>query len=216
MESGLKKALVGEFLGTFLLVLIGVGSCVYENAGGGLGAAGIGFFFGLSVALAVLIFGKWSGAHINPAVSVAFVLTGHLERRKLLPYTVAQCAGALAASGLHTVIWPEVDNYGVTGFEMNWTGGFALEFGLTALLMGSIYWAIATAKRSRHVALVAGCVVGLEAWLAGPLCGASMNPVRSLSPAIVSGDCSQLWVYLIATTLGAAVIALAFKPKPVA
>lgn len=208
-----SRAYLAEFVGTYLLVFLGPGAAVVDSLYGGLGAFGIGVVFGLVVWAMIRLLGSSSGAHINPAVTLAFAYSGDLRWNRVLPYMLAQCSGALAASYTHVVMWPQVERYGMTSFEGHWTYGFGLELGLTIVLMGSIYFAIHTEVRRKWVATIVGATVGLEAWLVGPYCGASMNPARSLGPAVASGDVSQLWVYLMATTLGALLVAAGVKAR---
>lgn len=181
--------------------------------GGSLGAFGIAVAFGLIVWGMIRLVGPTSGAHINPAVSAAFAFSGHLPFSRLSGYVIAQFLGGLAASFTHVLMWPHISNYGMTSFSFSTAEGFALEFFLTVILMGGIYWAIHTPQREKWVATIAGTIVGFEAWLAGPLCGASMNPARSFGPAVASSDTSQLWVYLVATTTGALATAMVFKAR---
>ena len=209
----LSRACGAEFIGTYLLVFLGPGSAVVDSLYGGLGAFGIGVAFGVVVWAMIRLLGATSGAHINPAVSIAFAWSGDLPWNRVLPYILTQCSGALAASYTHVLIWPEVERYGMTSFEGHWTFGFGLELGLTMVLMGSIYFAIHTEARRKWVATIVGTTVGLEAWLVGPYCGASMNPARSLGPAVASGDISQLWVYIVATSVGALLVAAGVKAR---
>lgn len=209
----LSRACGAEFIGTYLLVFLGPGAAVVDSLYGGLGAFGIGVAFGVVVWAMIRLLGATSGAHINPAVSIAFAWSGDLPWNRVLPYILTQCSGALAASYTHVLIWPEVERYGMTSFEGHWTFGFGLELGLTMVLMGSIYFAIHTEARRKWVATIVGTTVGLEAWLIGPYCGASMNPARSLGPAVASGDVSQLWVYIVATSVGALLVAAGVKAR---
>lgn len=211
--SSLSRACGAEFIGTYLLVFLGPGAAVVDSLYGGLGAFGIGVAFGVVVWAMIRLLGATSGAHINPAVSIAFAWSGDLPWKRALPYILTQCSGALAASYTHVLIWPEVERYGMTSFEGHWTFGFGLELGLTMVLMGSIYFAIHTETRRKWVATIVGTTVGLEAWLVGPYCGASMNPARSLGPAVASGDVSQLWVYIVATSVGALLVAAGVKAR---
>lgn len=209
----LSRACGAEFIGTYLLVFLGPGAAVVDSLYGGLGAFGIGVAFGVVVWAMIRLLGATSGAHINPAVSIAFACSGDLPWNRVLPYILAQCSGALAASYTHVLMWPAVERYGMSSFEGHWTFGFGLELGLTIVLLGSIYFAIHTKARRKWVATIVGTTVGLEAWLVGPYCGASMNPARSLGPAVASGDVSQLWVYIVATCVGALLVAAGVKAR---
>ena len=208
-----SHAYLAEFLGTYLLVFFGPGAAVVDSMYVRLGDFGIGVVFGLVVWAIIRLLGFSSGAHINPAVTLAFAYSGDLPWNRVLPYMTAQYLGALAASFSHAWMWPEVERYGMTTYEGHWTYGFCLELGLTIVLMGSIYFALHTGARRKWVASIAGTTVGLEAWLAGPYCGASMNPARSLGPAVASEDVSQLWVYIVASSLGALLVSAGVKGR---
>lgn len=209
----LKRSLA-EFLGTYVLVLIGPGAVVVDNVSGGmLGNAGIALAFGVVVWAMIACLGKISGAHINPAVSLALTLSRHLERRFLLPYILAQLTGGIAAAFTLAAIWPDEASYGPTLLSTPLSGGILLEFGSTALLMASIYWSIHSEARQKYVSLIVGATVGLLAFFVGPLTGASMNPARSLGPALASDTLSHLWVYLVVTTLGALAVGFHYRLK---
>lgn len=201
----MKKYLT-EFLGTYALVFAGTGAIIIDQqTHGGVTHAGIAVTFGLVIMSMIYAFGDISGAHLNPAVSIAFTLAGKFPFRQLLPYIISQLTGALAASFTLKFLFPASQYLGATlpaGSDMQ---SFILEFILTFFLMLVI---ISVAKGSKEQGMFAGLaigsVVGLEAMFAGPICGASMNPARSLAPAIVSGHIEHLWIYLVATTIGAA------------
>lgn len=199
------KKLTAEFLGTFALVFAGTGAIVINAASGGsIGHQGIALTFGLIVLAMVYCFGDISGAHLNPAVSLAFAAAGRFSWAEVPGYLGAQTLGALAASGTLRVLFPADDRLGATlpaGPEMQ---SFFLEFILTALLMLVVLSVSMGAKEKGITAgIVIGAIIALEAMFAGPISGASMNPARSLAPAIVSGHLEHLWIYLLAPTLGA-------------
>lgn len=199
------RKLLAELLGTFTLVFAGTGAIVINAAShGAIGHAGIALTFGLVVLAMIYTFGDVSGAHLNPAVTIAFAVSRRFAWREVPGYLGAQIAGALAASLLLRVLYPEDATLGATlpaGSEMQ---SFVLEVVLTAILMLTILSVSTGAKEKGITAGIAiGGVVGLEAMFAGPACGASMNPARSLAPALVSGHLEHLWVYLVATVLGA-------------
>ena len=199
------KKLLAEFLGTFALVFAGTGAIVINRASSGaLGHVGIAITFGLIVLAMIYTFGDVSGAHFNSAVTIAFAAAGRFAWRQVPAYVGVQAAGALAASGVLRLLFPEDGILGATlpaGSEMQ---SFILELILTAVLMLTILSVSTGAKEKGVTAGIAiGAVIGLEAMFAGPICGASMNPVRSLGPAVVSGHLEHLWIYLIAPVVGA-------------
>lgn len=196
---------LSEAFGTFALVFAGTGAIVINDvSGGAVTHPGIALTFGLIVLAMILSIGPVSGAHINPAVTIAFAACGRLPRRELLPYVLAQCAGAVLASLLLRALFEEHANLGATLPAGSASQSLVLEGILTLLLMFVIL-SVATGAKEQGLAAAAaiGGVVGLEALFAGPISGASMNPARSLGPALVSGKLGDLWVYLLAPVAGA-------------
>ncbi|HST31734.1 MAG TPA: aquaporin [Chthoniobacterales bacterium] len=199
------KKLAAEFIGTFALVFAGTGAIIInETSGGAITHVGVALTFGLIVLAMIYTVGDISGAHLNPAVSLGFVAAQRFPVREALPYIVSQFAGAVAASGLLRVLFPENAMLGATipaGSEMQ---SFILELILTAILMFAILGvSTGAAEKGITAGIVVGAVIGLEAMFAGPICGASMNPARSLAPALISGHWQHLWIYLVAPVLGA-------------
>lgn len=200
------KKLLAELLGTFTLVFAGTGAIVINSASQGIIThAGIALVFGFVVLAMIHTFGDVSGAHFNPAVTLAFAVAGRLAWRQAPGYLAAQAAGALAASSLLHFLFPQDSTFlGGTlpaGGEMQ---SFVLEAVLTGILMLTILSVSTGAKEKGVTAGIAiGAVIALEALFAGPVSGASMNPVRSLAPALVSGHLDHLWIYLSAPVLGA-------------
>jgi len=196
---------LAEFLGTFILVFAGTGAIVINQASGGvIGHPGIALTFGLVVLALIYTFGDISGAHLNPAVSIAFAAAGRFPWKEVPPYLAAQLAGAFAASGLLKFLVPGPGTLGATLPAGSASQSFVLEVVLTAILMLVILGVSTGAKEKGITAGIAiGATVGLEAMFAGPACGASMNPARSLAPAIVSGHFQHLWLYPVATVFGA-------------
>lgn len=194
-----------EFLGTFIMVFAGTGAIVINQAAGGvIGHPGIALTFGLVVLAMIYTFGDISGAHLNPAVTVAFAAARRFPWQEVPTYLAAQFAGAFAASGLLRFLFPGPGSLGATLPTGSASQSFVLEVVLTAILMLVILGVSTGAKEKGITAGIAiGATVGLEAMFAGPICGASMNPARSLAPALVSGHLQHLWLYPAATVLGA-------------
>ncbi len=200
----MKKCL-SEFLGTFALVFAGTGACVTNDvSGGAVTHVGIALTFGLVVMALIYTFGDISGAHLNPAVTTAFALAGRFPWSAVPQFISAQAAGAFGASGLLRLLFPHHDTLGATLPRDTALQSFGLEIVLTFLLMLTILSVSTGAKEKGITAGIAiGGVILLEAMFAGPISGASMNPIRSLAPAAVSGHMEHLWVYLTAPMLGA-------------
>ncbi|MBL4587378.1 MAG: MIP family channel protein [Flavobacteriales bacterium] len=200
------RKLLAEFLGTFGLVFAGCGIVVVNDVAGGIvGHLGISTVWGLIVMTMVYSFGDVSGAHINPAVSIAFWLSGRFPLKELGPYIVAQSVGSITASGLLFYLFPTNEYYGTTLVSDTIMQSFVMEIVITFLLMLII---IMVATGSKEVGILAGVAIGaavaIFALLAGPITGASMNPARSLGPALVSGHLENLWLYFAAPIIGAA------------
>ena len=201
----LKKS-VAEITGTFALVFCGTGAMVIDKeTGGAVSHVGVAITFGLIVMSMIYALGHISGAHLNPAVSIAFVIAGRLPVKSLGIYIASQIAGALLASAVLKILFPANEFLGGTLPAGSAMQSFILELILTFLLMLVI---INVATGSKEQGLFAGIAIGsvvlLEAMFAGPVCGASMNPARSIGPALVSGHTKYLWVYIIAPITGAA------------
>jgi aquaporin Z len=201
----LHKKLLAELLGTFCLVFAGTGAIIINGASRGtISHDGIAITFGLIVLAMIYTLGDISGAHLNPAVTLGFVAAQRMPKSQLLPYVFAQCGGALAASATLRVLFPQDATLGATLPVGSSTQSFVLEFILTAILMFVILGVSTGAKEKGITAgIVVGAVIGLEAMFAGPVCGASMNPARSLAPALVSLHFGALWIYVLAPVLGA-------------
>jgi aquaporin Z len=197
---------IAELFGTFALVFAGTGAIViHDVSGGAVSHAGIALTFGLVVLAMIYAVGEVSGAHLNPAVTIGFFLARRFPASRLLPYVVSQCIGAFLASSLLHLLFPSNATLGATIPAGPVAQSVILEFVLTLLLMFVILSVSTGAKEKGITAGIAvGAVIAFEAMFAGPISGASMNPARSLAPAVVSGHLASLWVYLIAPALGAA------------
>ena len=203
-KQGMRKNLA-EFLGTFVLVFAGTGAIVINEVSGGvIGHAGIAMVFGLVVMSMIYSFGDVSGAHFNPAVTIAFWAAGRFPGKEIAGYVVFQFAGALTASGCLALLFPNNQLLGGTQPAGSAMQTLALEVILTAILMFVILSVSTGAKEKGITAGIAiGSVIAFEAMFAGPISGASMNPARSLGPALISGNLQHLWIYLAGTTIGA-------------
>jgi len=199
------KPLFAEFLGAFALVFAGTGAIVIDHASGGVvGHAGVALTFGLVVLAMIHTFGDVSGAHLNPAVTLGFAVARRFAWGAVPGYVLAQTGGALAASGLLRFLFPDDATLGATLPAGPWSQSFILEIVLAFLLMLTIL-SVSTGSKEKGITagIAIGAVIGLEAMFAGPICGASMNPARSLGPALVSGHLDHLWLYLAAPVIGA-------------
>jgi aquaporin Z len=201
----MRKRLCAELVGTFALVFAGTGAIVINQASGGaITHPGIALTFGLIVLTMIYTFGDVSGAHFNPAVTTAFAVAGRFAWREVPGYVFTQLAGAFLASLTLRGLFPSDPSLGATLPAGTALQSAILEVILTALLMLVVLSVSTGAKEKGITAGIAiGSVIALEAMFAGPICGASMNPARSLAPAIVSGQIQHLWVYLLSPVLGA-------------
>ena len=203
-----------EFIGTFALVFAGTGAIIINDVSSGvITHLGIGLVFGLIVMTMIYALGEVSGAHFNPAVSFGFWVAKRLTFKELLPFVGSQILGAVVASLLLKSIFPEHNTLGSTMPHLiSGTGDFILETILTFFLMFVIIHVSQGAKEKWLMAgVVIGGMVALEAIFAGPITGASMNPARSLAPAIVSGHLDFLWIYLTAPFLGSALAVMSCR-----
>ncbi len=199
------KRYIAEVLGTFAIVFCGTGAIIInQESNGVITHIGIAITFGLIVMAMIYALGNISGAHFNPAVSIAFAVAGKFETKFLFPYIISQFAGALAASLLLRLLFPDNEFLGATMPSGTPIQSFIFEFILTFILMLVI---LSVAHGSQEQGMFAGLaisgVVLLEAMFAGPISGASMNPARSFGPALASGHLEHLWIYMTATVLGA-------------
>lgn len=212
-RPSLHQRSLAEGLAAFALVFAGCGAIISDASFGNLGSAGVAFAFGLVIMAMVYATGHLSGAHINPAVTLAFTLTRHFPAREAIAYVAAQCAGAIAAGLALLAIWPsQPAQLGATVPNVGTGSALVYEALLSAILMFVIV-AVATDTRAvgAAAAIAIGGTVGLDALVGGAVTGASMNPARSLGPALAAGEWKEFWVYLAGPLLGASVGALAYQ-----
>jgi aquaporin Z len=203
-----SRALCAEFIGTFALVFAGTGAIIVDHTSqGAITHLGISFVFGAIVTAMIYSLGHISGAHFNPAVTLAFWSSGFFQRERVLPYIASQVLGAVAASWLLFLSFGQVKNLGATlPLHGNWQQSFILETVLTFILMLVILGSGLDRRAPIGFAGIAiGLTVGLEAACMGSITGASMNPARSFAPALVSWNWQHHWLYWIAPILGAQV-----------
>lgn len=215
-RPNLARRSAAEGIAAFALVFAGCGAAV-SNAvyDGALGQVGIALTFGLAIMAMIYATGHLSGAHINPAVTLAFTLTRHFPAREAAAYVTAQCVGATAGALALLAVWPDQPaQLGATVPAAGIGAGSALvyELALTAILMFTII-AVATDTRAvgAAAAIAIGGAVGLDALFGGPVTGASMNPARSLGPAIAAWEWRDFWIYVVGPVAGAALAALAYQ-----
>ena len=205
----LSRQCAAEAIGTFILVFTGTGAVVFGDISGQVTPLGIGLVFGLVVMALVYTLGDISGAHINPAVTLGFWASGQFKAKQVVPYILSQCSGALLASLLLRALFSNRANMGAT-LPIEIEGErlvfqcLILETILTFILMFVIL-NVATGAKEKGivVGIVVGGVIALEAIFAGPISGASMNPARSLGPAVASLNFTAFWIYLVGPALGA-------------
>ncbi len=207
------RACAAEFIGTFGLVFAGTGAImVNEMSSGQIGHLGIALTFGLIVMAMIYSLGHISGAHINPAVTIAFAFAKRFPWKDVPIYCLVQIAGAICASLLLRAILGSHANMGATLPAGSDGQSFVLEILLTFFLM-LVVMSVATDVRAvGHAAAIAiGATVALEAIFAGPITGASMNPARSFGPALAGSTWDNQWIYMTAPIIGAAIAALLYK-----
>jgi MIP family channel proteins len=212
MKTTFAQALGAEFLGTLALVLFCTGAVVVNEQTQALGHGGLAATCGLVVLVLIQAFGPTSGAHFNPAVTVGFWAAGRFAGRQVGPYVLTQLLGALAGSGLVRLLATGPSALGATLPAHGAGPALGVETGLTFWLMLVVLRVAHGSKEQGLLAgLTIGAMVGLEVLVGGPLSGGSMNPVRSLAPALVGGHLTAAWVYITGPLAGALLAVLANK-----
>ena len=205
MFSSRKNIYIAEAIGTFALVFAGCGAIVVDDLfGAPLGHTGVSMVFGLIVMVMIYSIGNISGAHINPAVTLGFFFAGRIQKKDILPYVTSQLTGAVAAAGLLKLLFSSHESLGATLPSGGIINAFVLEIVLSFFLMFVIL-NVSTGHMEKGImaGVAIGGTVALEALMGGPVSGASMNPARSLGPALLSGNISTLWIYITAPVIGA-------------
>lgn len=206
------KKYLAELLGTFLLVFLGTGSVIVNvQTEGSLGLLGISFAWGLIVTALIYIFGHISGTHINPAVTLSLAIGGLMPKKEILGYLFAQIIGAIAASAALKILFPNSDTLGGTMPSGSVMQSFVLEVIMTFILLLTVLGITAKKETEHLTGLVVGLVIVAIILFAGPISGASINPARSIGPAVVSANYSGIWIYIIAPIIGATLAVLLWK-----
>ena len=209
----MSKRFISEIIGTFALVFCGTGAMVINDfTGGTVTHVGVAITFGLIVMGMIYAFGDISGAHMNPAVTIGFAYAKKFPWKEVPAYVLAQLIGAFLASGILLYLFPESQTLGATLPGLSALKVFILEIILSFFLMVVI---INVSTGSKEIGVVAGIAIGsvvlLEAMFAGPITGASMNPARSIAPAVVSGNIAGLWIYIFAPIIGCVLAVVSCK-----
>ena len=206
---------IAELVGTFGLVIAATGSIVYDGMMGGIyGIAFIAIIHFIGIAIVIQIFGKYSMAHFNPAVSIAFFITGHVKSRQLPIYFTAQAIGAFLGTIFVKFVFGDYALLGTNAPNLDFTMPEIIGYEIlaTALLMAVIYVVVHNKMAKLSGILIAG-IIGLDVLFLGPISGASMNPIRSLSPAIISGVTLDLWLYWTTPFIGTIIMAILYRKK---
>lgn len=208
----LRQALIAEFVGTFFLVLAGTGALIVDALTHSITHVGVALVFGLVVAALVYALAHISGAHFNPAVTIGFWTAGEFPGRRVAWYVAAQILGAVAASSALRLMFGDVASLGATTPNGAASTSFWLEVLMTSLLVFVILGSAVHARAVKSFAGIAiGSVIALDALFGGPISGASMNPARSLGPALVAGVWHDQWIYVVAPIAGAMLAVIGYK-----
>jgi len=211
-----QKKFIAEVIGTFIVVVFATGSVVIDaKLGGVLGIPFIAFAPFVGVAIGVYLFGKISMAHFNPAVTIGYFITKHITFRQLLDYFAAEIIGALLGSVFVKYVIGQYANLGANAPNYNFPilVIFGIEVAASALLMVVILLVVLTKGLKGFSGIAIGGIVGLDIFFFSFISGASMNPARSLAPALISGSVGDLWLYWSATFVGTSIVAFVLRRK---
>ena len=211
-----QKKFIAEVIGTFIVVVFATGSVVIDaKLGGVLGVPFIAFAPFVGVAIGVYLFGKISMAHFNPAVTIGYFITKHITFRQLLDYFAAEIIGALLGSVFVKYVIGQYANLGANAPNYNFPISviFGIEVAASALLMVVILLVVLTKGLKGFSGIAIGGIVGLDIFFFSFISGASMNPARSLAPALISGSVGDLWLYWSATFVGTSIVAFVLRRK---
>jgi aquaporin Z len=211
----MKKYIAAEILGTFIIVFVGTGAIILNEAmGGDITRVGVCLLWGFGVALAISSAGRLAESHFNPAVTIALIVARKFSGKKSVEHIGAQIIGAILASVLLYLIFPKNATLGSTLPSVSPWLAAGIEIVISFVLMASVALTEVMNIKSRILAaLIIGAAVTVTAFFAGPLTGASMNPARSIAPAIVSGHLEYLFLYLIAPIIGMVLAVPLYKLK---
>ncbi len=202
----MQKKILAEFLGTFAMIFCGCGAIIIDQQTQLITHLGVSLVFGFVVSAMIFTFGEISGAHFNPVVTIAFWLSKRLNRPEVIPFISAQFSGAIVASLILKCLFPANETLGETIPAGDILQSFILEIIITFLLVLVILnVSIGSKEKGITAAIAIGSTVGLCALFAGPVSGASMNPFRSLAPAICSLQFKNIWIYLTAPLIGSVI-----------
>jgi aquaporin NIP len=208
----LRQALVAEFLGTFFLVFAGTGAIMVDAITHAVTHVGVSLTFGLVIAALVYALAHVSGAHFNPAVTIGVWTAGEFPGVRVPSYIGVQVLGAIAASSVLRMIFGAVAALGATLPRGSESTSFWLELLMTCLLVVVILGSAVHGRAVKHFAGIAiGSTIALDALFGGPISGASMNPARSLGPALVAGVWHGQWVYVVAPIVGALLASVVYR-----
>lgn len=216
MKNSNLTIFVAELLGTFGLLIAATGSIVYDGSIGGiLGIPFIAAMHFVGLAIVVYAFGKYSMAHLNPAVTIGFYITGYIKKKQLPFYFVAQVIGAFLGTFFVKFVFGDYADLGTNSPNYSYPFAFfyLIEIVATILLMGVILCVVHNKRLNKLSGLAIGGIIGLDVLFFGEISGASMNPIRSISPALVSGVMNDLWIYLTSPLIGAVIVALIYRKK---
>ncbi len=207
------KKYIAELMGTFGLVFIGTGSIVVSQHSGAFGIVGIALAFGLIVTTMIYVFGPISGAHINPAVTISLAIDKAIEKKDAFFYIIFQIIGAILASIVLRILFPENENLGLTAVSGSIMQSFLMEVVATFLLMLVILGVTSQGDNASKAlaGIVIGAIVLAMIFVAGPISGGSFNPARSIGPALISGNFQNLWLYIVAPILGAILATITWR-----